>query len=172
MAVSGKGPAHRKEKTMRATTVLIAALGLAIAGNVTAATADPVIKKQLDALKLKYEVDSDGDYKIVMDVGDGRTQLAYVRSSTETYGTNQVREIWSPGYKGTTEVLPERVANRLLEYSNGVKLGGWVKQKSYAVFVVKIPTSAGAAELSDAINAAVKSADEIEQEFTGKKDEL
>jgi len=157
---------------MRATTLLTAALGLAIAGNVNAGDADPVIKKQLDSLKLKYEVDGDGDYKLTIDVGDGRTQLAYIRSTTEIYGSNQVREIWSPGYKSTNDVLPEKVANRLLEHSNGVKLGGWVKQKSYAVFVVKITTSASADALNDAINAAVKSADEIEQEFTGKQDEF
>jgi hypothetical protein len=158
---------------MRATTVLFAVLGLAIASGASAATADPVIRKQLDSLKLKYEVDSDGDYKIVMDVGNGRTQLAYIRSNTETYGSNQVREIWSPGYKSSSEVLPERVANRLLEYSHTVKLGGWVKQKGgYAVFVVKLPTSAGADALKDALDAAVSSADEIEQEFTGKQDEF
>lgn len=157
---------------MRATTLLIAALGLAIASTASAGTADPVIKKQLDSLKLKYEVDSDGDYKIVMDMGEGRTQLAFIRSNTETYGSNQVREIWSPGYKSSTDVLPERVANRLLEYSNTVKLGGWVKQKSHAVFVVKISTSASADALKDALEAAVTSADEIEQEFTGKQDEF
>ena len=155
---------------MRIATILIAALGLATAGNVVAATADPVIKKQLDSLKLKYEVDGDGDYKIVMEVGDGRTQLAYIRSTTYEYRSIQIREIWSPDYKATGDVLPERVANRLLEYSNNVKLGGWVKQKNIAMFVVKVSTSAGADELNDALSLAVRSADEIEQEFTGKQD--
>jgi len=134
--------------------------------------ADPVVRKQLDALKLKYEVDKDNDFKIVMDVGNGRTQLAYIRSNTETYGANQVREIWSPGYKGEIESLPANVANRLLDHSNSVKMGGWVKQKAMAVFVVKLSASASAQELQDALEAAVKSADEIEQEFTGKKDEF
>lgn len=158
---------------MRRSIVFAAVLALASAGSIAAdKTADPVIAKQLDSLKLKYEVDSDGDYKIVMSVGNGRTQLAYIRSSTESYGANQVREIWSPGYKATSEVLPEKVANRLLEHSNSVKLGGWVKQKSHAVFVVKLSTSASAEELKDAIDAAVASADVIEQEFTGKKDEF
>ena len=156
---------------MRKTVILLAAL-LAAGAAQAEGKADPVVKKQLDSLKLKYEIDDDGDYKIVMDVGEGRTQLAYIRSNTETYGSNQVREIWSPGYKAAGDVLPEKVANRLLEYSNEVKLGGWVKQKSYAVFVVKIPTSASASELQDALEAAVNSADEIEQEFTGTKDDF
>jgi len=134
--------------------------------------ADPLVKKHLDSLKLKYEIDKDNDFMVVMDVGGGRTQLAYIRSSTETYGANRVREIWSPGYKSETDELPRNVANRLLDYSNNVKMGGWVKQKRVAVFVVKLSSNASAAELKDAIDAAVNSADEIELEYTGKKDEF
>ena len=153
-------------------SIVLLALVLAAQTAIAADAPDPVVKKQLDSLKMKYEVDKDNDFKIVMDVGEGRTQLAYIRSNTETYGANKVREIWSPGYKGETEVLPVKVANRLLDHSNSVKMGGWVKQKAMAVFVVKLSVNASAQELQDALEAAVKSADELEQEFTGKKDEF
>jgi hypothetical protein len=156
---------------MRLAIVLLACL-LSVPSVAAVDQADPLVKKHLDSLKLKYEIDEDKDFKIVMDVGEGRTQLAYVRSSTESYGVNRVREIWSPGYKSETEELPQKVANRLLDYSNDVKMGGWVKQKRVAVFVVKISANASATELKDAIDAAVNSADEIEQEYTGKKDEF
>ena len=41
-----------------------------------AGTPDPAIKAQLDSLDMEYEVDSDGDYKITFDVGEGRSQIA------------------------------------------------------------------------------------------------
>lgn len=148
--------------------------GLLAAGSAFAAERpDPTIKRQLDSLGIKYTVDDDNDFKITMEVDDGRrTQLVYVRSNVENYGSHHIREIWSPGYKGTSEQLPANVANRLLEHSNEVKLGSWVKQKSYAVFVVKVSIDASADQLKDALKAAVRSADEIEQEFTGARDDL
>jgi len=64
------------------------------------------------------------------------------------------------------------VANRLLEHSHGVILGGWTKQNTYAMFVVKLPVNATAKQLRDAAEAASDCADEIEKEFTGTKDEF
>ncbi|MBS0211691.1 MAG: hypothetical protein JSR26_00740 [Proteobacteria bacterium] len=152
---------------------LLAALLLALAGlPALAATSDPVVERQLDSLKLKYQVDKDGDYKLVYDLGNGRTQLVWVRSKTYTYRSNQIREIWSPGYRSATDAIPERVANRMLDNSNEVKLGGWVKQGKVGMFVIKVSTDASAEELGDAIRAAASTADDLEQEFSGKKDEF
>jgi len=124
----------------------------------------------LDALDYKYEVDDDGDYRLVFDLDEGRTQLAFVRSSVETYGSHRIREIWSPGYKSPGPQFPALVANRLLEDSNDSKLGSWVKQGDTAMFVVKIDADASAEVLSDAIDAAIKSADAMELELTAKDD--
>ena len=52
------------------------------------------------------------------------------------------------------------------------KLGGWVKQDNYAVFVVKIPANAGAEALDDALDAAMAAADEMENELTPGQDDL
>lgn len=153
-------------------TLLAVLLLSALSGPVLAATADPVVARQLDSLKLKYEVDKDGDYKLVFDLGEGRSQIVWVRSKTYTYRSDQIREIWSPGYRTSSDAIPEKVANRMLENSNEVKLGGWVKQGKIGMFVVKVPTSASAEELGDALKAAAHTADEIEQEFSGKKDEF
>lgn len=153
-------------------TLLASVLLAAITVPVVANAADAVVAKQLDALKLKYEVDKDGDYKMVFNLGGGRTQLVWVRSKTYTYRSEQIREIWSPGYRSATDMIPANVANRMLENSNEVKLGGWVKQGKVGMFVVKIGTDASAETLGDAITAAARTADDIEQEFSGKKDEL
>ena len=161
------------------TPVLAAALALALSVPTQAqekrdgSVADAGIKAQLTALEYEYEVDEDNDFKLVFAVGDGkRSQIVYVRSPVETYGTHAVREIWSPGYASASDEFPGPVANRLLEASSEAKLGGWVKQGRNAVFVVKIGADAGKEELDDAIDLAVSLADEMEAELTPGKDDL
>ena len=134
---------------------------------------DTRIKAQLDALDYKYEIDEDNDFKMVFNIGEeGRSQIVYVRSPVESYGEHQVREIWSPAYHSPTEAFPALIANRLLEDSDTKKLGGWVKQDKYAVFVVKIPANADAEALDDALDAAMAAADEMEAELTPGQDDL
>ena len=133
---------------------------------------DPAIKAQLDSLDIKYEVDGDGDFKLTFDVGDGRSQLVWIRSATEKYGSLKVREIWSPGYKFSGTEIPVKIANRLLEHSHGLILGGWTKQKTFAMLAVKIPVSATPQQLREAAEAAADAADEMEAELTPGKDDL
>ena len=137
-----------------------------------AATPDAALGKQLTAAGVKFSTDEDGDYQMTFELEDGRTQLVYALSRVESYGSNRVREIWSPGYRYSTPELDAKVANRLLENSGQVILGGWVRQKSTAMFVVKVPANASPAELRDAIESAAACADAIEKELTGGKDEF
>ena len=136
-----------------------------------AGTPDPALKALLDKEKIKYEIDSDGDYKVTFDLGGGRSQLVWIRSSTETYGSLKVREVWSPGYKLNGE-LSAKIGNRLLEHSHSMILGGWTKQKTYVMFVVKILASATPQQVRDAAEAAADAADDMEQELTPGTDEL
>jgi hypothetical protein len=131
-----------------------------------AAAPDKAVGRVLDTLKYPYEVDEDGDYKMVFDLDDGRTQLVFVRSTVEEYGKHKIREIWSPGYNAPGKQFPAAVANRLLEDSQDAKLGGWVKQDQLAMFVVKVDATANADALSDAIDAAMRTADAMEAELT------
>ena len=50
---------------------------------------DSRVEKALKKLGLKYEVDEDGDFKLVFAVEDNR-------STTETLGKMEIREVWSP----------------------------------------------------------------------------
>lgn len=148
-------------------TLLIALVLLLAAGPLHAADADPAIAKQLKDLEYEYEVDEDGDYKLLMSVGDtGRSQIVFIRSAVETYGKQRIREIWSYAYKAPGDALPSVVANRLLDASNSLILGGWVKQSGAAVYVAKISASADLEELNDAVAAAASTADEMELELT------
>lgn len=146
---------------------IAAALLLAItATGAHAAEADKAVGRALDKLEYTYEVDEDGDYKMVFDMDDGRSQLAFVRSTVEEFGKHKIREIWSPAYTSPGKQFPAAVANRLLEDSQDAKMGAWVKQDQLAMFVVKVDANATPEALSDAIDAAIRTADAMELELT------
>jgi hypothetical protein len=156
-----------------ASLLLSAALAAAIPLVAAAATPDATVKRMLEAKGTPFTVDEDGDYKITVNFKDeGRTHLVFVRSVVETYGKHRVREIWAYGYQADKDQFSPLVANRLLDASNKVILGGWVKQGKSAVFVVKISAEASADELDGAIDAAAAAADEMEKELTDGKDEF
>ena len=150
---------------------LLLAMGAVPAFAADAPVADAALGKQLDGLQIKYTVDDDGDYRMTFELADGRTQLVFARSPVDSYGANRVREIWSPGLKFSTPEIEAKVANRLLQNSGEVIMGGWTRQASMAMFVVKVPADASPQQLRDALEAAAACADAIEKELTGK-DEL
>ena len=156
-------------KSMHASTALLAAaMAAAMPGAVGAATPDAGIRAKLEARNVPFEVDSDGDFKVVVNYkSEGRTQLVYVRTAIETWGKSRVREVWSYAYEGEFNAL---VGNRLLEASYKLKLGSWVKQNNRALMVVKIDADADAEELQNAISFAAEVADEMEKELTDGKD--
>jgi len=169
---------QRKSPLNSLSSALGIGLGLALSVPLSAqeterTVPDAGIKAQLTDLGYEYELDDDNDFKLVFEVGDeGRSQVVYVLSAVETYGKHAVREVWSPAYQSSTENFPGPVANRLLEASNIAKLGAWVKQGRNATFVVKISAEASKEELDDAIDAAIRLADEMENELTPGQDDL
>jgi hypothetical protein len=163
----------RQALPMFALVAFLAAAGPSVAADAPAAP-DPHVRKLLDSLDYEYEIDEDGDFRIVFEYDDDkRTQMVYVRTPVETYGAFKVREIWSPAYKAASgETLPVAVANRLLEDSQSRKLGAWVKQGPHAVFVVKLDADASADALRDAMEVAGVTADDLEAELTPGKDDF
>ncbi len=142
------------------------------AGTQRSAGAATTIAQQLDSLGYRYERDKTGDYQLTFRLDDERTQLVYVLAGVEEFGTHRIREIWAPAYRAPDGGIPADVANRLLEDSQSSKLGSWVKQGDMAVFVVKIPADASTQQLDDAIDAATRSADQMEAALTPDKDEF
>lgn len=132
--------------------------------------ADARVRKLLDELKLKYKIDKDGDFKLILPTTGNRTQLVFIRSKTSRYRNFEIREIFSVGYKSATDTIPADVANRLLEHSARVKMGAWERQKGYAIFRVKIAADTNAESLYSALKLTYLAADEIEKEFTGDAD--
>ena len=151
---------------------VILLLTTALAAGAAAAEADPAVASQLDALGTSYEIDEDGDYMMVFEAGEGRSQLVYIRSPIYEYGAHTIREIWSPAYRAENGAFPALVANHLLEASNDTKLGAWTKQGEDAVVDVKDPGDASNEEIRDAMTAASEAADEMEIELTGGGDDF
>ncbi len=140
---------------------------LALSPPLSAQSPDLSLAPLLDTLGYAYEVDEDGDYRLLMEVPDsGRTQFVFVRSPVEEFGSTLVREVWSPAWEAEGE-FPADVANHLLQASAGLKLGGWMRHGRHAVMVVKIPAAADAFALGDAISAAAMAADQMELELGG-----
>lgn len=132
------------------------------------------IKKLLDKAGLKYEVTKNGDFMLPFDIGDGRSQLVYIKSSMEEMGGQSIVEIWSPGYKGAE--ISERTLASLLAESAKKKVGAWEvvsdDKTVLAVFVVKLPLSALSPDFLNAVcGGAALTADKAEKTFL-KSDEL
>ncbi len=158
--------------------IALLALGLSLPGIALAQDAKPqpdkAIEAQLKALDYKYEIDNDGDYKLVFDMDEEgkRSQLVFVRSTVEEYDGHKTRDILSPGYRASGDAFPANVANRLLEASMDNLMGGWSKQDGLAIFIVRIPADASKEALDAAITAAINSADQMEAELNPGQDDF
>jgi hypothetical protein len=150
-------------------TVLTASTQVAPAQ--TGAAGDPRVKAALDKLGWKYEIDKDGDFKVGIKFQDGRTQLAWITSSTETLGNLEIRQVMSPGYR-TDGALSAQIANQLLIDNTHKKLGAWqtfsTEKASLAVFSAKIPADSNPETLQSSLQAVLHSADAMEKTLTGK----
>lgn len=167
--------AHRRagERIARAPVACALALALlACPAPAILAKDDPAaaraVRKLLDKRQLRYRIDEAGDFQIVFDLGEGRTQMAYLRPAVVAFGKARTREILSTAYQSDTDPFPPAIANRLLELNAGLKLGAFAKQGRSAVMIVKVPADAGADELNDALEATVRAADAFEKSVGGQ----
>mgnify|MGYP000538048748 CR=1 FL=1 len=165
-------------KRLLALMVLMTATVFTGATQITSAQAskpagDPRVKAALDKHGFKYEIDEDGDFKLGMKLPDGRTQLAWIRSTTEQVGGSEIREILSPGYKAKG-TLSAAVANQLLTDSANKKLGAWQVFKnqdtSLAVFCSKVAANTSPDNLLASLQLTLRSADGMEKTLSGKDD--
>ena len=158
--------------------VVLVAVGLAGAQKLAkshAGKADPRVETQLKALDLKYEVDKDGDYKLVYDLGENRTQVVFINSATNKVGDMEVREIWSPAMAGQ-EAPDAKVLQKVLEYSQDRVIGAWQamggENTCVLDYAVKLPVECSDKMLGVAAIVAANSADKMEKELSGGKDDL
>jgi hypothetical protein len=151
--------------------------------------ADPRVKAALDQIGYKIQMTDDNDYKLVPiqteqsgTTADGkpifRSQLVYVNSNVEKYGTLEIREVLAPAFLSNGP-LSAAVANRLLRENNSVKLGSWRlvvinsgqnAGKYLAMYAAQISADSDAESLRLTIKSVILIADRMEKELTGTDD--
>lgn len=135
---------------------------------------DPRVKELLDKAELKYEVDSDGDFKLLNSFDNGRSQVVFILTETVQLGDLEIREVFSIGYVSADSVSAE-IARNLLEENRRVKLGAWelnsLGGKEVGVFRAKIAAETDVNALLMTLHAVTSTADQKEQELLSS-DEL
>ncbi|GAB4419395.1 MAG: hypothetical protein OHK0039_31800 [Bacteroidia bacterium] len=135
---------------------------------------DERVRRLLDDLGYQYEVTSSGNYKCIFRLEEDRTQLIVVQSKTNTYRSQELREVWSLVYLGKKR--PNyKVCLDLLSDSERKKWGNWEmtldgdSEQYYIAFTVKLPADVDAETLNDALRIAAESADEMEVRLEASK---
>ena len=134
---------------------------------------DARVERMLDALELKYEIISDGDFKLGNRLDSGRTQILFVNSNTEKYQNMEIREIWSVAYI-SDDLASSTIMRKLLKDNGTRKLGSWKlwtnNGKEVAVFYAQIAADADRYAFLSALQIVSQTADEMEKDLTGKDD--
>jgi len=130
---------------------------------------DSRVQALLEELELKYDIDSDGDFRVGFELEDGRAQLAFIRTETTQFGKFDIREIFSVAYISEGPLDPQ-LANALLIYNAHVKLGSWriVRQEDdrcIVAFAVQIAANTDAKSLYTALRLVIDTADAVEQKL-------
>ncbi|KAF1709802.1 hypothetical protein CSC70_08880 [Pseudoxanthomonas kalamensis DSM 18571] len=134
---------------------------------------DASVEARLDARGVKYVLDEDGDYKVTYSYSsEGRTQLVFVSGGTESVDGFAIREVFSPAARVADDGIDGARALALLAESRASKLGSWEIGGDILYFVIKLPDGVSAVELEQAMDIAAQTADDMEIELSGDKDDL
>jgi len=131
----------------------------------TKTTPDPIVAQRLDAKKTPYTVDEDGDYRILVNVKDDRSQLVWVRSVVHETDEQKIREIWTYGLRSEDRSIPTHIANKLLSENMDLIVGAWARQEGNAILIIKVPADASADTLDEAIDLSATIGDRMEKEL-------
>lgn len=158
--------------TRSARLALIAAGAFAlIAPGVTQAE-DNSVKRRLDAVGQKYEIDKDGDFKMTFTFNeDKRSQIVFVAGAPyEVAGGMQVRNVFAPLAKIDEDKIAGARAVELLKDNNTFKIGAYEVEGNIVLLSLKVPDSATPQQLQKAVQMAASVADEKEKAISGTRD--
>ena len=134
---------------------------------------DSRVAQALDELKIRYEIDNQGDFKIGINLEDERSQLGFIRSNTYEFAGVELREIFSAALTSSGP-FDSRTANLLLEENSHVKVGAWEVNQSAdddsAIFTAKVGAELGGDELRSVILGVLRTADAMEKRLSGRDD--
>lgn len=148
-----------------------ALLALAIT-SAPALAEDVRVKTRLEAAKLKYQVDDDGDYQLVFDTENGRSQLVFINSKTSTVGSMEIRDVWSIAVRASN-IPPAAIRDMLSRNANYI-LGSWSMRTmgghETLIFTIPVNVTIPANELAYIAGIVAEVADEVEKELLGSDD--
>lgn len=134
---------------------------------------DNRVRQALENAGLKYSINKSGDFRLVIGVKDGRTQLVAVNSRTSTYDRIETRRVWAVAFSTGEEVSKSNLQT-LLERNDDYKLGAWSLDREngkwFAKFRVSVPADCQGSELRSFIKCVAETTDEIEKAATGGAD--
>lgn len=130
---------------------------------------DARVQRALDEHALKYEVDEEGDFRLLFSLENGRSQMLFVNSGTERFYDLEIREVWSLaiGLPG----LPEPgLMLYLLKQNREAKFGSWRigedgKGGHYILFAAQVSADADADTLAAMMEMVMHQADGLEAMF-------
>lgn len=125
------------------------------------------IDRLLTRAELKYETDDDDDYKVLMEVENGRTQLVFISGETEDCNDTDVRHIWSIACEDV-DSLSSNVLPKCMKNNSDYPIGAWeLTEENTLIFCVKTVDSFDADDLSNIISFVAETADRFEKKFVG-----
>ena len=153
--------------------VMAVLFGIAVPGftqkaRLQAGEPDQRVEKALKKLGLKYTVDKDGDFKLILATQGDRSQVVFINSHTETLRKMEIREIWSPAAKFSS-TPPSALSQALLEKNGSFKIGSYAYKKAGDVYVLvfhaQISANASAEELLSVVIGVAMMADATESDI-------
>lgn len=129
---------------------------------------DARARSAMEASGLKYSIDDDGDFRIIIGFDDKRDHLVIVNSNTESYKDIEIREVWAVAAK--SEQFSRKRLFTLLEKNSKYKFGHWSVRRSNdkdtAIFCCQVPANINGDDLRSVINLVAVEADKVEEEWT------
>jgi len=140
-------------------------------GNAKGQEGDQRIKNQLDRMNLNYEVTSSGNFKLLFELEDKRTQIVFINSETRMHEDAEVREISSPAkFVTKANELSHEILWTLLAFNSQTTLGAWQLEPASdgwgLHYTVKVPAMMPENRLMMYMVLVATLADEMEKAFS------
>lgn len=133
--------------------------------------ADPRVERALSKNNVVYSVEPNGDYRMLYETENGRSQLVWIRPETYSVGDVEVREIFSYADDlSDDQPLPPGWAEKLLVYNGDYVVGAWSRYGDRVTFSARVDANAPDHVLIGVMTLVLNTADLVEEEMTGLDD--
>ncbi len=133
---------------------------------------DSRVKSRLDELGLKYEIDDDGDFRVVFNFEDDRVHEGFVLSETSRFEGLEIREIISVGHVSEGP-LDADLANAFLIFNSNVKFGAWQirsndGERCVVIFSALVAADINSESLDVVLRAVIVTAENVKRKLSAQ----